>query len=436
MARNRNSAFSKQIKDYKDRQKKKSSSGSSKSKTKKKSSSSSSAVSTPANANFSSFDGTKKFIPPPNQTANPAPVSTPANANFSSIDGSSRNVSAPSNSSNSSVEPPPFGNAIQAGVQNLAASGRHIADQFSAQSLQEELFATTGVTIGNYTPTPNTEFSSVQIPFSRIGSLLKIGQKPALQTSSAISQSVNTASKVVEPEAAVNTLTLKNVGKILGKRFPSKTMALMGAWAGAVFLGKWGEAESTEPLSIVMGKYLVPEAQRTGDWSAVEEAQRLRNDLLDLTWWEEAASWSPVSPLIGIPRKIKGAIYASKVTDAAVDTMRTQSVTGESNSDMWTRINAEKAARDAAQTDYYNEQALITEREKIRLRQEAAVETDARTRKILEDTISAWDKYAQEQRLAEAKARQEQAEFWLDYQKELQKLSSNNTPSKLNFGLI
>ena len=47
-----------------------------------------------------------------------------------------------------------------------------------------------------------------------------------------------------------------------------------------------------------------------------------------------------------------------------------------------------------------------------------------------------WAKQQEKQRQAEEEERIKTAEFWLEYQKKLAKLSENNRPSALTFGLL
>jgi len=112
----------------------------------------------------------------------------------------------------------------------------------------------------------------------------------------------------------LNTKTAKLVTNILQGKFSKKALIIAGGWASAIFLGKWAQAESSEPLTIQINK-MEKYATDTGDWSTIEEAQKARDEILDLHWWQKVALWSPISPFIGIPKKVKGAIQAAKIND-------------------------------------------------------------------------------------------------------------------------
>jgi len=244
-----------------------------------------------------------------------------------------------------------------------------------------------------------------------IESLIKLGYGEAVKTTA--------------KEIATNTKTISIVKSILSKKFTTTALAAAGAWAGAVFLGKWGEAESTEPLGIIMSSQLIPDAIQTGDWGLVEEAQAARNEILDLTWWEKIGLWSPVSPFIGIPKKIEGAIAAASVQDKIIEDLKTQQENGETEDQKWERIRQEEKEAEKAIIDYYNQ-----ERKKL-LKWEREAAKQAR-----EEEARFWAKEREKQRKQEEEDRKAAAEFWLAYRKMVMKMQEESRPSKLNFGII
>ena len=223
----------------------------------------------------------------------------------------------------------------------------------------------------------------------------------------------------------INAKTIKNTKKVLKKYFKKNTLAIIGAWAGAVYLGKWGQAESTEPLGITMRKYLIPDARKTGNWTLVEEAQTARDELLDLPWWKEAVLWSPLSPTVGVVNKIKGAIYAVNIQDKVIEDMRIQDETGETDDEKWARVRQEEIDRDKASVDYYNEQ------KKLMVEWEREAQRNARN-----EDAAFWANERQKQLILEEKERKKIADFWNDYRKEVQKMQEDSRPSSLGFGLL
>lgn len=211
---------------------------------------------------------------------------------------------------------------------------------------------------------------------------------------------------------------------ILSKVFSAKTMAILGGAAGTMFLGVWGQAEAGEPLSIVM-RDVMQEAERTGDWTLYNEAAEARDEIVNLETWEKIVLWSPASPLIGITNKIKGAIKAAAVQNRLAKDLQIQQETGESEDDKWARIREDEVKAEKDNIDYYN-----NERKKM-----VQWEQEANKNQRNEDATF-WRKERENQSALETADREATAKFWLEYRKEAQKLSDNNRPSNLNFGLL
>lgn len=235
----------------------------------------------------------------------------------------------------------------------------------------------------------------------------------------AVGKGVPAAGKV-----AVNTKTAKTAGSALSKVFSKKTLAVAGGWASSVFLGQWGQAESTEPLGFVI-RDLTKEALKTGDWTLVEEAQAARSEITDLALWEKIMLWSPGAPLIGIPNKIQGVSAAAVIQDKYISDLRTQAETGESDDDKWARLRKEQSDQEKSAIDYYN-----SERKKL-----LEWERESKRQGMIEEARF-WAKERAKQRKLEEEDRIAQAKFWEAYKKEQQKFQESQRPSKLGFGLL
>lgn len=221
---------------------------------------------------------------------------------------------------------------------------------------------------------------------------------------------------------AFNAKTMQATESILAKAFSKKTLATLGAGAGAMFLGQWGQAEAAEPISIVM-RDILKEAKRTGDWSLYEEAVKARSELTDLKTWEKIALWTPASPLIGIPHKIQGAIKGGIIMDRLAEDLKIQQETGESEDDKWERINQNKREEEKASIDYYN-----NERRKL-LEWEANFKKQGNTKESNHWKEERGKTYKREKEEKEANEK-----FWRDYRKESQKLEEENRLSLWNKG--
>ena len=222
----------------------------------------------------------------------------------------------------------------------------------------------------------------------------------------------------------VNLKSFELAKGILKKVFSAKTMGILGGAAGSIFLGLWGQAESGEPLSIIMRDTL-KEAEKTGNWDLYNEASEARKEIIDINKWEKLLLYSPISPLIGIPNKLKGIKEAAEIQDRLASDIQIQQETGETEDEKWARIKEDVAQADRDYIDYYND-----ERKKM-VQWEQEAKTNQRT-----DEAAFWRKERANQSALEAKDREATAKFWLEYRKEAQKLADNNRPSNLNFGFI
>ena len=226
---------------------------------------------------------------------------------------------------------------------------------------------------------------------------------------------------------AANTATEKVVTSLASKIFSKATLLYAGVagWVASVGFGLWGIAESPEPIGIAKTKFLIPEAIRTGDWSAVDAANTAQDELLDLSLWEDILKWTPASAIVGSRKKLEGAIAGAKITNKIVEDMKTQQETGQSVDDYWRERRVEEAAQEKAAVDYYN-----SERKKM-----VEWEREARIQARNEDA-KFWAREAEKQRKLEAADRKAIADFWFEYRKKVQEIADNNRPSNLNFGLI
>ena len=185
-----------------------------------------------------------------------------------------------------------------------------------------------------------------------------------------------------------------------------------------------------------MGKYLVPNAMRTGNWSLVEEAQASRDQILDLGWWETVASWSPISPIIGIPRKIQGGIDAAKSMDKVIEDLRFQQENGLDEAAM--RVKRLQEEQEDYNQNRENNRALdrleFEWEQEERAAARAAVKADERQQR--NENADFWAAERAKRREEEAKDRIAIAKFWMEYRKQIAKIQQESRPSKLVFGFI
>ena len=230
----------------------------------------------------------------------------------------------------------------------------------------------------------------------------------------------------------INAKNVKIINNLITKELTKKgilstssgLLTKIAGAAGLVFLGMWGQAESGEPLSIAM-RDISYEAKKTGNWDLYNEAAEIRNEIIDLEIWEQAAMWTPLAPLIGITNKIKGVKAAAVIQDKFAKSQQTAQENNETPQQTAIREQQEEQNDYKANIDYYNEQ-----RKKLLQWEEEAADRD------MKEDAAFWAAEREKQRQKEAEDRQAIAQFWNAYRKEQQKISDDNRPSNLNFGLI
>ena len=272
--------------------------------------------------------------------------------------------------------------------------------------------------------------------------------------------------KVGNAFSNAKTTALSNTA--LGKVFSKPAMAFYGAWASSVLIGLWATAEAPESIAFPQLKFLIADAERTGDWSLVDEAEKAKYEILDLSTWEKIIRFTPAAFIL-INKKIQGAVAGAAVTTKIIEDKKKQQEEGTTEADYWDERREEQAEQDKAAVDYYNEQRkimvdweneakLAVEREKQDIFEAGAKRTRAaelglagekqaifeasaaRTRaaniKAREEEAAFWRKERAKQSQMEAEDRKAIADFWLAYRKEVLKLANDNRPSNLNFGLL
>jgi len=238
-----------------------------------------------------------------------------------------------------------------------------------------------------------------------------------------ISQIANT---ITNPKAAG---LMQN---ILTKTFSGKALALLGTGAGTIFLGKWGQAEAGEPLSIVM-RDIMKLAEETGDWSLYDEAAAARDELTNLSAWETILSNTPfISPFIGIPNKIKGIKQAGAILDEVARQKQIQEANGESEDDKWKRIEEERTER--------REQERIDDEQYYAQVQKDLADAKKSARKADEKY---WAGVLADREKSEKAKREADEKYWADIRKANSEIKEAENKafeeygnSNLNFGLL
>lgn len=233
-------------------------------------------------------------------------------------------------------------------------------------------------------------------------------------------------------KVAANTKSLKQATRILSLSFGATVLGILGAWAGSTFLGLWGQAETPEPITIPISKFLVPNAMQTGDWSLVDEAMAEAEELTNLEEWEKIVLGTPAAPAVGVINKIKGSIAGIEVLKKVIADLRTQ----ESGENRQARLRQERLDDEKANVDYFNEQRKIM----FKYEQEALAHTRRHIREdekqAMREDAAFWAKERKKQDAEEAKERVAIAKFWSEYRKMSYQIEQDNRPSALGFGIL
>ncbi len=251
----------------------------------------------------------------------------------------------------------------------------------------------------------------------------------------------------VQINAATKTLVASKFAKTAA---PLSLVAAGGAImyaAGQTFFGQWGQAEAPESPMILMNKFILQEAIRSGDWTLYNEGSEATRDLISLSVWEEALLKTPLSPIVGVPNKIEGVKIAMDLMDKFAKDMQLKQENGETDEKMWSRINQEKddmaAARTASDIAAWEDFARRKEIEEDRdAAEDAAIRRNERTgrteeeRRIMQETADFWIQYQKDLMKMQEEERIRQAQFWLDYKKLVAKMQAESGGSRLSFGLL
>ncbi len=220
--------------------------------------------------------------------------------------------------------------------------------------------------------------------------------------------------------------------KVLKKLFSTKALILAGSLAGTIGLGKWAQKEAAEPITFAM-RDVLREAQNTGDYTLYWESAAARDELTDMSKWEQILAWTPIiSPFITIPRAIKGVIQGGKILDEVARQAEIALATGESEDEKWARIEVErKASKEAeriADEAYYKQVQKDIENAKAEAREE-----DERY----------WAKVLREREEFEKVKREAEELYWADVRRandrlrvEEQNSYEDYGRSNLDFGLL
>ena len=183
-----------------------------------------------------------------------------------------------------------------------------------------------------------------------------------------------------------------------------------------------GQEEAAQGISMAANA-----AYYAGNPEAYALAAAARDEVLqNESYWDGMSSLMPFENFATGLNKFKDtAIVQAQVMDTLAADKFAADAAGLDETQAWEQAQARRLENERANIDYYNSERLRME-ENLRIANEQQRDEDA----------AFWAKQQaglREKEMADQKAIQN---FWLQYQKMKQKLSDDNRPSKLNFGII
>ena len=237
--------------------------------------------------------------------------------------------------------------------------------------------------------------------------------------------------------AVRNLVTRKFIKSAAAKISGSVTWKVLGALGLAAWIAEkilkltyegknfgqfLGQEEAAQAINIAAAT-----AYYAGNEEAYNLAKEARDEILaNDEYWDSISSLTPIENVAtGLDRFRDTAIVAGEVMDKVAADKFAAIESGETEVEQWQRAQADRAAMEKANIEFFNEQRLITEAQ-LRAANEEQRNKDA----------IFWRGERDKQRKQELENAKAIADFWLQYQKMKQKLIEDNRPSNLNFGLI
>lgn len=256
---------------------------------------------------------------------------------------------------------------------------------------------------------------------------------------------------------AANTVNAKLVQGVLATKFSPRTLVLLGtgalsiigaslAYVGLVGTGYWAEAETPEGPSIVVNKFVLPQAIESGDFTLFNEVIAAGDEIMEETEYEKKVKGTPLMYPVEAEKKGKMTVLGWEALkqvgeDAQNNILKLAEKEADEKAE-WERIDAREEAqktlaheRAIQEIDYFNESAIKTANEIARIKAEASTESNKRYRKSLERNLKMQEEAAEKKRQADMDYQIWLSEFWLAYKKIVAEHTSSGS-SALIFGLL
>ena len=235
-----------------------------------------------------------------------------------------------------------------------------------------------------------------------------------------------------------NTKTAKQTATLLAgivakMKKPAFVLTVLGAMLGTYPFAEWANLDNAKTSANMAAR----ESIKTGDPDFIREVIAKRDEIFDMTLWENIQRLIPGVNLAFTFRKATEAAFLLKrVSDRVLKDEIIQLETGETDDAKWARVRQEEKDQDIAAVDYYNDQRKQMVTWEIEAKSQASKATRKQEKKARNNDAAFWANERLKQRELEAKDRQAIADFWTAYRKTVNEFNKDNRPSNLNFGLL
>lgn len=168
---------------------------------------------------------------------------------------------------------------------------------------------------------------------------------------------VNIGGRVIKNTKNAKLSTSLIAGILSRMKKPLYVLAGLTGIIGQYAWSEWALGEAKEGMIFNAGRAL-----DTGDSEIIREFQRVSDEIFDITLWENVARLIPGPNFIfTFGQKAKGLMAQKAVNDALAINEIIKIDSGETDKEYWERVNTQKAEQKKAETDYFNQQRIITE---------------------------------------------------------------------------
>ena len=295
----------------------------------------------------------------------------------------------------------------------------------------------------------------------KVGINGQVQQVSRLGTEGLVKNAASTSQKI-----ASNTKTAKQsagwIAKLLSAKKGSiidKVIAIsFGTWFVSEVVGTYPFANTQETKALETLHFAYAQARKNNDVQGMKDAIAMRKEFSNpaLDGIARNVPWGNIQ--VAVKKLIRAEQLQLNIDERQMNNLALKNQLGMSDADLRKLefeqeqtafdehrqknreldahfLDLELQARKKA-SDEFNEEKLKTEEKVLKLKETAGDLERIQRRNVLEQEAEFWAEQRRLRREEEAREREEIARFWFEYRKQAAKFGSDNTPSKLGFGLF